>query len=350
MTVLELSTGYNPRLIPMSRNSRRFLALLLGILISASALYLVLRWAGWEALLAAIKRMDVRFLLLAFVVYLTSMLARAAAWKTILNNKYGFGRVLAALNEGYLLNNVLPWRLGEVGRAVLLGRRSGGSILSVLSSILVERLFDLALALGLLFALLPLVADIPNVPRTGSTIAVFLIFIIAVLWLLVRKPEWIESIVSRLPGGGKRWMPAWERVRQGLQALQEPRVLFTSLSWMVLTWALAGVEYWLVLKALIPEAEWTWAFFMLTVTLLGGAIPSSPGYFGVFEAAGVLALSAFNVPKAEALAVSLTIHGMVYSIGSLFGLIALLNEGETISGLYQDIRRWLSTGPNQQAG
>lgn len=345
--MLESSTEYNPRLMAMSRNSRRFLVLLLGILISAAALYLVLRWAGWEALLAALKRMDVRFLLLAVVVYLISMLARVAAWQTILNHKYGFGRVLAALNEGYLLNNVLPWRLGEVGRAVLLGRRSGGSILSVLSSILVERLFDLALALGLLFALLPLVAGIPNVPRTGTTIAVVLIFIIVLLWLLVRKPEWIESVVSRLPGGGKRWMPAWERVRQGLQALQNPRVLFASLGWMVLTWALAGVEYWLVLKAFIPEAEWTWAFFMLTITLLGGAIPSSPGYFGVFEAAGVLALSAFGVPKAEALAVSLTIHGMVYSIGSLFGLIALLNEGGTISGLYQDIRSWLSSASNQ---
>ena len=350
MTVPETPTGYNPRLKAMTRNSRRFLVLLVGILISAAALYLILRWVGWGPLLAALKRMDVRFLLLAVVVYLTSMLARAAAWQTIQNNRYRFGRVLAALNEGYLLNNILPWRLGEVGRAVLLGRRSGGSILSVLSSIFVERLFDLALALGLLFALLPLVAGIPNVPRTGSTIAVILILIITVLWLLVRKPEWIESFISRLPGGGKRWMPSWERVRQGLQALQDPRLLFTSLFWMVLTWALAGVEYWLVMKALIPEAEWTWAFFMLTITLLGGAIPSSPGYFGVFEAAGVLALSAFNVPKAEALAVSLTIHGMVYSIGSLFGLIALLNEGETISVLYKDVRSWLSTGSKQQVG
>jgi uncharacterized protein (TIRG00374 family) len=293
--------------------------------------------------------MDVRFLLLAVVFYLASMLARTAAWKAMLNNKYGFGRVLAALNEGYLLNNVLPWRLGEVGRAVLLGRHSGGSILSVLSSIFVERLFDLTIAFGLLFALLPHVADIPNVPRTGLSIAVVLL-IFAVLWLLVRKPEWIESIVSRLPGGEMRWMPAWERVRQGLQALQEPRLFFTSLGWMALTWTLAGVEYWLIMSALIPEAEWTWAFFMLTITLLGGAIPSVPGYLGVFEAAGVLALSAFYVPSAEALAISLTIHGMVYSIGSLFGFIALFNEGETISGLYQDIRRWLSTGSNQQAG
>ncbi len=334
----------------MSRNSRRFLGLLLGILISAVALYLVLRWAGWEPLLAALKRMDARFLLLAVVVYLASMLARTAAWKTMMNNKYGFGRVLAALNEGYLLNNVLPWRLGEVGRAVLLGRHPGGSILSVLSSILVERLFDLAIAIGLLFALLPHVAGIPNVPRTGLSIAVVLFVIIAGLWLLVRKPEWIESVVSRLPGGEKRWMPAWERVRQGLQALQNPRLFFTSLGWMLLTWTLAGVEYWLIMRALIPEAEWIWAFFMLTITLLGGAIPSVPGYFGVFEAAGVLALSVFGVPTAEALAIALTIHGMVYLLGSLFGFIALLNEGETISGLYRDIRKWLSTGSKQQAG
>ena len=334
----------------MSQNSRRFLALLLGIIISLSALYFVIRWAGWRPLLLELRQMDARFLALAVIIYLLSMLARTAGWRTILKFRYSFRRVLAALNEGYLLSNILPWRLGEVGRAVLLGRGSGGSILTVLSSILVERLFDLSIAVGLLLSLLPLAAGIPNAPRTGLIIAFILVVIISVLWILVRKPQWIEFFIKRLPGGGERWMSAWASVRQGLEVLRDPRLFLTSLAWMVLTWTLAGVEYWLVMKAIIPDAELSWAFFMLTVTLLGGAIPSSPGYIGVFEAAGVLALSAFGVPNAEALAVSLVIHGMVFSLGTLFGLIAFLNEGVTISDLYQDIRGWISAGADQQVG
>jgi uncharacterized membrane protein YbhN (UPF0104 family) len=76
------------------------------------------------------------------------------------------------------------------------------------------------------------------------------------------------------------------------------------------------------------------------VTLLGGAIPSTPGYLGVFEAAGVLALSTFGVLESEALAVTLLLHGIVYILGSGFGLIAMLREGETISSLSRRLSTW----------
>jgi uncharacterized protein (TIRG00374 family) len=121
----------------------RWIGLLLGLAVSAVALALVLRWAGWGPLNEALRRVEPGYLLLGVLVFIVSMLARVACWKVLIGRPVGFGRVLAALNEGYLLNNVLPWRMGEFGRAILLGRQPGLSALLVLSSIIVERLYDM---------------------------------------------------------------------------------------------------------------------------------------------------------------------------------------------------------------
>ncbi len=63
----------------------------------------------------------------------------------------------------------------------------------------------------------------------------------------------------------------------------------------------------------------------------------------MFEAAGVLALSVFGVPRGDALAASLLIHGIVYIVGSLLGAIAMAREGDTLAGIYRQIRNRFAT-------
>ncbi|MDF1500888.1 MAG: lysylphosphatidylglycerol synthase transmembrane domain-containing protein [Anaerolineales bacterium] len=318
--------------------SRRWLGVLLGLLVSAVTVYLVFQWAGWEPLVEALRSVNSRLLILAVGVFLISMVARALSWRELLNREFTLLQVLAALNEGYLLNNILPWRLGELGRAILLGRKGGSGMLSVLSTIMVERLLDVFIAFSIMIALLPTVAGLPEARRTGLILAGILIIGAVVVWILLRDTSWIQSLFGRLPGDSKRWQEMWERLRIGLLVVREPDRFLRSFAWISLSWFLAGIQYWLVLSAVLPEAKLLWAYFMLTVTLLGVAVPSSPGFIGVFEAAGVLALSAFGVPRGEALAASLLIHGMVYILGSSLGIIAMSREGDTLVGLYRQIR------------
>jgi uncharacterized membrane protein YbhN (UPF0104 family) len=115
-----------------------------------------------------------------------------------------------------------------------------------------------------------------------------------------------------------------------------------SFSWMVLSWTLAGVEYWLVLRAFIPSGVPLWATFMLTMTLLGVAVPSSPGYIGVFEATGFLALSVFGVQSDTALTAKLSLHAMVFSIATALGAAALVAASETLEGVHRQTRDWLT--------
>jgi uncharacterized protein (TIRG00374 family) len=329
--------------------SRTFFGLALGLIVSALALGLAIRWSGWEQLGDALTDVDLRFVAAAVVVFLLSMMARAAAWQALLSWRFRFVRVLAVLNEGYLLNNVLPWRLGEFGRAILLGRGPESSVLSVLSSILTERLYDMILAVSLLFILFPFAADLPGASNTAFLLAVIIIVLVLVLFILLRRPRWVEFILNHLPGGQTRWEPIWAQLRTGLRALEDRKVFRASSFFMLLSWALAGVEYWLVIRAVVPDAKLIWAYFMLTITLLGVAVPSSPGYIGVFEAAGVIALSVFGVPRAEALAAAIILHAMVYLVASGLGLLAMTTEGETLASLYVRVRGLLTTMTREQA-
>jgi uncharacterized protein (TIRG00374 family) len=319
-------------------NPKRWFGVILGIAISAVTIYLVFQWAGWDPLIEALSRVDLWLVALAMIVFLISMLARALSWRELLDRKFSLLQVLAALNEGYLLNNILPWRLGEFGRAILLGRKGASGTLTVLSTIFVERMLDVFIAFSILVALLPTAAGLPEARRTGLILASILVAGAIVVWFLLRDSTWIQRLFARLPGDASRWEVFWQRIQRGLMVLREPSRFLRSLSWLGLSWFLAGIQYWLVLRAVVPEANLLWAFFMLTVTLLGIAVPSSPGFIGVFEAAGVLALSVFNVPRGDALAASLLIHGIVYVLGSLLGAVAITREGETLMGIYHQIR------------
>lgn len=336
--------------LPVRANRRPHtaLGLLIGLSVSALALWLVIRWSGWQALQTSLKHVDWRFFGLSVVVYLLSMSARAFAWRAILLDRFSYLQIMGALNEGYLLNNLFPWRLGEIGRAILLGRKGVVSVLGVLSSIVVERTYDMLLTVILLASMLPIAAGLPGIGRQVLIAAAAVVAAIIVLLTVVYRPAWVAWVLKRLPGDSSRWQALWEKFEEGLKVLRNGRTLAASSGWMVASWILAGIEYWLMLRAVLPEAELIWAFLMLAVTLLGVAVPSSPGYIGVFEAAGVLALSVFGVTRSDALAATLLLHGMVLVLASSLGAVALALEGETLYGLFQQVRHWMSEGRNHQ--
>jgi uncharacterized protein (TIRG00374 family) len=320
----------------------RWVGVLIGLLLSGLALAFVLRWAGWGPLREALQSVRPGYLLLGLIIFLASMMARVGCWRILIGRPVGFLRVLAALNEGYLLNNVLPWRMGELGRAILLGRQPGLSAPLVLSTIVVERLYDMILAVGLMLVLLPLASGAAWAARAAWLGAAAVAVALAFVWFALKRPQSIEGLLSRLPGPTVAWQRLWASFRDGLAVLNTPRRLLSSFAWMVVSWALAIAEYWLMLRSVLPAVQPLWAGFMLAATLLGVAVPSLPGYLGVFEAAGVAALSVFGISADQGLAAALVLHGMVFSVASLIGAVALVLDGDTLTGLFDQARTYLS--------
>jgi len=293
--------------------------------------------------LQALGLADRSFLALGMLLSLVWLGVRAQVWRTLLQNRAGYRDVFLTLNEGYLLNNLLPFRLGEVGRAFLLGRKANLDFWQVLPTVVIERMFDLAMALGLFVCTLPFVAGVSWAGQAAAATAVVVGLGLLAVYLLARSRTRVTGWLERL---GRRW-PVVQKLTSGslgaffdgLHILTDLRQFLQALAWILINWAFSILLYYVFLRAFFPQVSLLWAVFVLGVGSLGIAAPSSPGAVGVFEAALVGALAVFKADPSTATAFAITLHLSGYIFTGLIGGYALLREGETLASLYQRLGR-----------
>lgn len=328
--------------------------LLPGIVISLISLVIVFYFIDLDRFIAAIRLADYRFILLLLFVCVIWLLVRALVWRTLLREQATYKQVFLTVNEGYLLNNFLPFRLGEVGRAYLLSRKANLGFLQVLSSILIERLMDVGFAVAIFLAALTFVVKTGFEVQAAIITGVIVVAGLVLLFLLARNRDWALSQFDRL----QKCLPVIQKFLKpqqllaffsGLEALTEPRRFLLTIALMALNWGVALLQFYVLLRAFFPQAELLWAAFVLGVMSLGIAAPSSPGAIGVMEIAIVGALSAFRLDPSTSLAAALAAHFTNYLITGVIGLNALAQDGLTLTGLYRDVSL-ASASESEKAG
>jgi len=324
---------------PHTDQKTNWARLAVGALISVVALWVILRNVDLQQTFAAMKAMDLRYLLPALVLFISTILVRSIAWRTILGNKISLVRAFFTENEGYLLNNVLPFRLGEVGRALVLNLTSELSFWEVFSTIVIERFFDMAIMAGLLLSTLAFVSGADWALDASLMVGGLVVIGFLVLFFVARNPEKIKNIFNKLT-------PRWPRLQnwgaknlqlflQGLSTLREPKRFFLVVALLLVTWILNISWYWVLLKAFVPEAKFLWAAFAVGVGSLGVAVPSTPGYIGVFEFATVSALTLFAIPESDAFAYALVSHALYLVVTIILGLVGFSRETITIGDIFK---------------
>lgn len=339
---IEITTGESPGPLEARHNGGDWRRMLPGLLVSAVSLGLVLYFADLRKLAEALRLADYRFVALSMLVTLTWLLVRGLVWRTLLQDKAPYQAVFWSLNEGYLLNNLLPFRLGEIGRAFLLARKAQLGFWQVLSTIVIERILDLALAVGLLFTTLPFVVGASWARQASIVVGGAVVSGLAVLYLLARNRERAIDLFERLSQrwpllyrlGGKAITPFFN----GLGVLTDGLRFLRAVGWMVVNWLVAITQYAIMVNAFFPGANLLWAAFSLGVAALGIAAPSSPGAVGVLELSIVGALSLFGLDASTALALAITIHLVQYLITGALGAYALARDGESLIDLYRRVR------------
>ncbi len=261
----------------------------------------------------------------SIAVFVVALLARAAASRELVDARAGLGATFGALNIGYLANNLLPLRVGEAARSVVLGRRSGLGIIGGAAAVAAERLIDLVMAATLLLAVLPAV----GVDAGWAAAAAAGCAALAGITLLVVVARRREALLGWLEPRLKRWprlSGLLPRLAAALACTARPGRLLKAALWLGVGWALAVIFFWLVLLAFVPSAPLSWAAFGLGVMAFGIALPSSPGAVGIFEAAWVGALVLCGADPAGALAFAVAAHALSFAITSGCGLVALVRE------------------------
>ncbi len=310
-----------------------------GLLISLLVILVLAFTVDWPFVGQAFLRVDWRFLLFHAFFYFASVSARAATSRVLLANRPTFGDSFLALMEGYLINNILPFRLGELGRAYFLGRRSGTGIFYTLPAIVIERAYDLAFAAILVVGTLPFVlADVswarPAALGTlGMVVAgLFSFYLLARGRNVVR--ERVERFLARSPRLADAALPRLDSFLSGLSVLTDFRRFLLSLSWLAVAWLALALSQYVLLRGFVPQALPLYSTFALGISSFGGAIPSAPSSLGVYEGAIVVALAVFDIPNSLALAYAITHHVAHLLYSGLVGLIGLNREGENLLSVY----------------
>ena len=124
----------------------------------------------------------------------------------------------------------------------------------------------------------------------------------------------------------------------GLSVLTDGWLFVRFLFWMTVNWGIAIFSYYLIIRAFFPQAQLIWGMFGLAGAAFGGAIPSLPGGVGTFEGGFGGAVALLSGDESRALAVALTGRLYNYFNSGVIGGIGLLREGQTLSGIYAQLK------------
>jgi glycosyltransferase 2 family protein len=315
--------------------SSRWLRIGISVAISALFLWLAARGVSWERAIAEVRAANYFWVLLMFPVTVWTLIIRAQRWRVFLHavGVPPLRPLISATNIGFMANMILPLRIGEVVRPVLLSRRAQLPLSGVLASVLLERIFDMFTLLFLFGVSVSLVNVSDQIRQWGWMLTGLAVSVLAII-VLIRLQERLalriaRAIADRLPA--KVGNPAYgfaEGFVRALEMLDSPMAYVRAFAWSFYLWIAISLIYVLGFWAFhmdVPEIRG--ALVLTTLVAIAVSVPSAPGFIGSFQLGCVLALGIFGIAKDPALAYSGVIHltQFVGVIGA--GLYSLWVEG-----------------------
>ena len=307
----------------------------IGLLISLGALFLAFRGLRVSEVADGLAEANYFLVATSLGVQLVVIYLKAIRWSLLFRplSAPRMGTLIGTMNLGYLINNVLPLRVGELVRAYVAGEVEGISKTRVLVTVGAERLLDTLTVVAFLAILLPFV-DVPQwAARPAFILGLALVLVTLGLVAIARR----RDRASALLGWGVRLVPErfreralgiGETVLDGLSIFARPWLGLLLVAWSLVVWMLAVLFYYLVMLAFDLDVPFSAAIFVMSATALGMVIPSSPGYIGVFHAITIESLvGVFGVARSDAQSYALVQHASSYVLTTALGLAYIWRAG-----------------------
>ncbi len=290
----------------------------------------------WMSLASA----NLVLLLPAGALLVGTLAIRSWRWRYLVKplKLVGFGSLLSATSIGLMANMILPARLGEIVRAVVLGQREQLDKSASFATIIVERLLDgltvlFILAVLLLVEPLPLERGMDRALRWGGlvTLALYLGALTFLLYLHRSTPQAVRGVrrvCSRLlPRYVDKFCHLLESFSGGLRTLGERESLGQIVVGSAALWGVLGLYNFIVVRAFQLPLPLTVGFLLLVFQAFAVMVPAAPGFVGTYHAATVACLSLWGVSSEVALGVALVMHALNFFLTVVAGCISLWAVG-----------------------
>ncbi len=321
------------------QNAKRWLP---GAVVSTALLVLILRAVDIKLVIEELRNANHTFIIIAGISSAIWLMVRGVVWRTLMQNRPSYRDTFITLGEGYLMNNFLPFRLGEFGRAFLLSQKSDLKFTEILPTIIVERIFDLIISAAILVIAVPYVAGAEGAAQVGYVIGGIVLVAVVFLYIAAKNQAWalelFNKLTARLPKVQELGSELVASLLAGLSVFTDGWLFLRFIFWMVLNWTIAIFQYTLIILAFFPQATVIWGMFGLGVAAFGNAIPSLPGAIGTLEAAIIFSIETLADNAAAAGGVGALVRLFNYLVTSVVVLYGLNTEGETLTGLYRKIK------------
>jgi uncharacterized protein (TIRG00374 family) len=324
---------------------KTIISMVLGLIISALTLYLAFRNVPFTDLVKYLASINYFWILPSTLVIFLSFALRALRWQVILESahKVGFWQAFHPLMIGFMINCILPLRVGEIARPAVLQKKENIPFSTGLATVAAERVFDVSILVILFAVLLANIQIDPNIDIVvgkhhlnretlmvlrGGMFKLLLLLIAGIIMVgfsATRKA--INSLIIRIPSlfffadsdfkekiQRKACAPLVsfvENFASGFALVKYPTKICICLVLSVVIWVLAAFSYYLMAQGCPGiELSFTKLTTVMIIICFFIALPSVPGYWGLWEASGVFALIIFDVTSKDALGFTLANHAI----------------------------------------
>lgn len=317
----------------MNRKSLRWI---IGVLLTALALWLSFRNLDWMELKKSIANIDYFWVGLAVFNVLFTVYAMGWRWRILLRSK-------RQLSMGYMfqlnvisqyLNIVIPGRFGELAKAWLPAKRYSISGSYILGTVVIEKMFDF-FAWVIMWVTVPAFFAFQNKLK-GYTLAVVICFIlivgmVLVIWKREMVRRWLYRFSSVLPQKlRQRVVNFLERGMEAFSQLKDLKTTVLLVGFTVVILMLSTLTNFLLFQAFGLQLSFFQAIVLLLVILVGSTPPSIPGKVGIFEYMVILGLGFFDIGPSEAMGYAVVLHVVSYLPKIILGFVFMANLNMTL--------------------
>jgi uncharacterized protein (TIRG00374 family) len=328
---------------PTTGHKKHGLKIALGFLLSLVFLGLAFYNINFRQLLETFRRLSLWWIVLVCFLTPVGFYFRAQLWKQLIGRRAqpSMWNLFRIITIGYMVNNLLPLKIGEIIRAWLLGKRENLPTSLAIGTVVVERILDVLTLLAYFAFMMFFIPFAPWLKLSGLAVGVMGLVMLAVVLITYRYGErftvWLEKPFYRLPGNVGPWLHRQlAKFLEGLRLIEKPSQLLKAFVWCLITWMAWIVIGYVTFLAFGLKLPFLAAIFLMVVLNFGLMIPSSPGGLGVFEFMVILALTPYGVGKETALGVAFFYHIIPYLVNVLLGWIFAMQMNLSMGKLYSE--------------
>jgi uncharacterized protein (TIRG00374 family) len=288
---------------------------LLGVIISAGFLYLAARGIDWPSFRDAFAQARYQYVLPAIVVTMLGHFSRSIRWKYMMSpiKECHIGPLWSATAIAFMVNNLLPARLGEFVRAIAIGRTERVSKSAAFATIVYERVVDVFVLVILTWYCLVRISAPTWIARSTEVLVVLNVALFVLLFAMVRWRRTFRALLARamkpLPADAKRRVhDSADAFIDGLGVVTKPSATLPIALLSVAVWGCAVLGVWFCVLAFGLQLPFLASVFLIVLISLGSMIPSAPAFLGTMQFACVLGLQVYSVDRGPALAFSTVYH------------------------------------------